>query len=269
MTANLTGTPFVAGRGLSGAQGIAYLNQLVNMVNEVPGGRAGETQVIAGGSITPTRFYTNVDTEGEAASDNLDNAVITNLVAGRLLLLRCLTGTRVVTIRNERGGSGQFVLARGTSFALDSTTKAIVFLNGGERWIEVARSWGSDIAGELTSLGIGSLPLQQFSETPEMAFNARTYTFDAHGLGGIPKLVQLIVRCKTAENSWSVGDEAIPLSSALDGNPCGFDVGFGATNVWFKTVNYSQPLVLGRKNDADGQFRMTNANWRVVIRAWR
>ena len=268
MTANLTGDNFVAGRSMSGAQGIAVLNQMIAIMNELPGGRASTTLVVTGGAITPTRALHQVDTEGAAATDNLDNAVIasTGMVSGRLLLLRSVTQARVVTVRHNQGGDGAFDLSRG-SMVLDKADKWLLLVSTGTTWMEVARFYGADTSAERTAL---AMPLANVYTSAEKAFNARTYEPFAHGLGAAPSLVLLTAKCQTAEYGYSIGDEATPAAGSInDGGGSGFSTGWSSTGVWWKAANHAQPLVLGRKGDADGFFRMTNASWKMIIRCWR
>lgn len=91
---------------------------------------------IASGIITPTRSLHRVDTEGAAASDDLDNITSTAGDYGMPLLLCGVSAARVVTVRD---GVGNIDLANG-NYALDDADKFILFMNWNGRWKEVARS---------------------------------------------------------------------------------------------------------------------------------
>jgi DUF4097 and DUF4098 domain-containing protein YvlB len=58
---------------------------------------------ISSGAITPTQNYHSVDTEGNAATDNLDTISITNATDGFILFLRQNNDARDVTIRHAIG----------------------------------------------------------------------------------------------------------------------------------------------------------------------
>lgn len=288
MTTHITSTaPFRVGTALAPQAGVDLLNQMLAIQQELLGGNPQQTAVISGGTITASKAIIRVDTEGQAASDDLTNILVSNMPEGRLVLIRPYDNARPVTVKHNAGGSGDIDLSTNADLELLDTASFLLLLQEGSSWREIHRCYGNNKAAARANLGLGTvatlavgtagadvptnnlLPFTKSYESSAETFNARTYKFFPHGLGGIPKLAQLVVRCVSGENTWLVDDEAIPLSSDLDGSPCGFDVGFGAVNIWFKTVNAAQPLVLGRKHDDDGQSRMTNASWRVVLRAWR
>lgn len=115
------------------------LDAFLSGVKEMPGGQAPEALTISSGSVTPTGCAVIVDTEGAAATDNLDVADVTNHPEGRLLLVRATSSLRVVTIRHNQGGSGQFLTADGNSITLDNERKQVLFCRSGTSWYEVAR----------------------------------------------------------------------------------------------------------------------------------
>lgn len=136
------------------------LENLAEAVRRMPG--VGEASIaftpISAGSIAPTKGIVIVDTEGFAAADNLDwidpGAYIQNSVV-------VVTGgnppSRVVTIRNAQGGTGQFALVGGGNFALSDTTAWIAFRLVSTVWVEIHRSYGTDFAGFRSRIGLGSV----------------------------------------------------------------------------------------------------------------
>ena len=108
---------------------------------------------IASGSITPTNVFTIVDTEADAAADDLTNILKTNFPAGTVLIIRCADNSRVVTVKHDVGGAGEIQLADATDFVLDDTTKYLALRStAGADWEEIWRSWGNDVAGLRTWL---------------------------------------------------------------------------------------------------------------------
>lgn len=116
-----------------------YFEDTLAAAAESLGGRAETALVISGGSIIPTLGIHTVDTEGGAASDDLDRLAVTTQEDGRLVLLRCADAARVVTIRHAQGGSGQILTRSGTSIVLDQTKKWVLLKRTGTSWEELAR----------------------------------------------------------------------------------------------------------------------------------
>nr|WP_319485452.1 phage tail protein [uncultured Cohaesibacter sp.] len=93
----------------------------------------------------------------------------------------------------------------------------------------------------------------------------------AHGLGAIPKLVSGYLVCKVAEEGYSVGD-IVPM------NPNTFSGGGTFSNGYVVVVDSSKlyvrfcagASVFHPLNYSSGSARtITNANWRLVLQAWR
>lgn len=100
-------------------------------------------------------------------------------------------------------------------------------------------------------------------ESSEQALAANSTVSVAHSLGAVPVLVRAIIRCKTAELGYSVGDEVFAMTS----NGAGVvqhNAYADATNVGFG-IDEDVP-VLNRSTFAFGP--VTLANWKLVLRAW-
>lgn len=81
---------------------------------------------IASGAITVTQGLHTVDTEGDAATDNLDT--INGLAAGQIVVLRAANGARDVVLTN---GVGNVYTPNGTSATLSSTTQGLLVVGDG------------------------------------------------------------------------------------------------------------------------------------------
>lgn len=92
---------------------------------------------IAAGVITATRSRHRVDTEGAAAADDLDT--ITAATDGQRLRLYCVSGARVVTVKN---GTGNIKLNGAADFAMNNAADVIEleYHSPVAAWIEIARS---------------------------------------------------------------------------------------------------------------------------------
>jgi hypothetical protein len=116
-----------------------WFEDQLQIAKEKPGGAAESELTISSGSVTPDGAHHTLDTESDAASDDLNNAALTNHPEGRLLWLRAQNGTRTVVIKHAAGGNGQFLLRNSSDFSLDDTEKRILFQRVGTDWVEVQR----------------------------------------------------------------------------------------------------------------------------------
>ena len=103
-----------------------------------------ELTIAVAGSVTPTVATHSIDTNADAATDNLDTIVTTNLADGRLLLIRGENAARVVTVRHEQGGAGQVHTASGSSVVL-GVSQYMLLQRRGADWYEVQISETGDV----------------------------------------------------------------------------------------------------------------------------
>lgn len=130
----------IAGAATQGALKTA-LEDFLAATKRLPGGSDEENLSVAGGTLTPTRCFVKVDTEGGAGTDDLDTPIWTNLDEGMALILRPAAGARVTRIRHNTGaGPGKFQLADGQHFLLEDPDEFIVFVRDGDNAREVHRS---------------------------------------------------------------------------------------------------------------------------------
>lgn len=88
---------------------------------------------ISAGIITADRSHHRVDTEGNAATDNLDT--ILGGSEGDELWLRAENAARVVTVRH---GTGNIFLSEATNFSLDAAYKVLRLFYNGSAWVNSA-----------------------------------------------------------------------------------------------------------------------------------
>ncbi|MBA7684827.1 hypothetical protein ES703_93240 [subsurface metagenome] len=92
---------------------------------------------IAGGAITVTRSNHEVDTQGDAGTDNLDT--INGFTDGMILVLKAKHPARTVVVRD---GVGNIELEGGVNMELDNMAKKLyLFYDDGTvpRWYEISR----------------------------------------------------------------------------------------------------------------------------------
>ncbi len=100
---------------------------------------AAPTLTIASGSVTAPRRYgaaVRIDTEGGAATDDLDTIAVQNGgQIGFTLVLGAASASRVVTVKD---GAGNLRLAG--DFVLNSTNDRLFLIFNGTDWVELSRS---------------------------------------------------------------------------------------------------------------------------------
>ena len=105
--------------------------------------------------------------------------------------------------------------------------------------------------------------------SPDFTSSEQTVTLDtalnvAHSIGAVPNLWTVVLRCKTTDAGWSVGDE-LAFSHIGDSSSQGFTCNADATNV---TVVTGHNLVPHNQSSKNMDTALTVGSWRWVIRAW-
>ena len=115
----------------TGVEGRDWLHQLRDAVSQLVGAKAETTLTIASGAITVTVGKHLIDTEGEAATDDL--FTINGLDNGNNLRLRLVDSARHVVIKSVANG-GQFFSADGNDLELTDSSQ----------WVEMERISGTN-----------------------------------------------------------------------------------------------------------------------------
>lgn len=99
---------------------------------------AAESELtIASGRVTPHGLSHTIDTEGNAAADDLATIVTTNIPDGGLLLLRAENASRVPTIKHEAGGAGQIHLFGESDINLGDTSTVLILQRRGDDFYQI------------------------------------------------------------------------------------------------------------------------------------
>lgn len=90
---------------------------------------------IASGIVTATKSYHKIDTEGDAATDDLNT--INGGSTGRIVIFTSANSARDTTFKHA---TGNLRLSQGNDFTLDNINATIQLLYDGSNWIEISRS---------------------------------------------------------------------------------------------------------------------------------
>lgn len=114
----------------------------------------------------------------------------------------------------------------------------------------------------------GQLCFRKMYESPEQTITSGALITLAHGLGAKPKLISLELVCKIGEYGYSVGD-CITVPAHAGGYSTsnhGCTARLDATNVNLRLG--AQGSVFLILNSSGTAVSATNANWRLIVRAW-
>jgi len=105
-------------------------------------------------------------------------------------------------------------------------------------------------------------------ESPEQAITSGGLVTLTHGLPSTPRVLTGVWVCKTAENGYSVGDEIYAVFGAFNSaSSDGMAVFCDAVNISCRFGSGTNPIISINKTTG-ALFRLTSANWRLVVRAW-
>lgn len=107
---------------------------------------------------------------------------------------------------------------------------------------------------------------QSFTSS-EISISAGGTSTQSHSLSGIPKIIFVVLRCKTSELGYSVGDEVLYTNAGDDfATNSGVAVTFDATNM-VSIIGSSGQIALLNKTTGT-LATITNNSWRIVVRAY-
>ncbi|WP_374382926.1 hypothetical protein [Dongia sp.] len=194
--------------------------------------------------------------------------------------------TSYTMLAADRGGEIQFTTAGATLSLLPAATAG----NGAALFVRNAAASGDvtiDPNGSETLDGLATRALRpgdrvlirsdganwatvlgEYSyTTAEVSIAIGTASVDAHGLGGLPDRIKTIIRCKTADLGYGVGDEVEVAYAFYNGyesnnvqisaNATNLRASQGATRWWIAHATTGAVTLI------------TPASWKLVVKAWR
>jgi hypothetical protein len=121
-------------------------DDMLARMKEMLGGSAESELTIATGVVTPAAGDAGqhtIDTEADAATDDLTHIAVTNLTDGATLVIGNNTNGRDVVVKHGSGGAGQILLADSVDLTLDNTGKKLWLQLVGTAWEEIGRFMGA------------------------------------------------------------------------------------------------------------------------------
>lgn len=121
---------------------------------------------------------------------------------------------------------------------------------------------GTDTARSITPAGLkGAISFSKYFESSEQSYpSANTRLTVSHSLGTIPVVWNVVLRCKTADRDFAVGDE-VPICDNETSNS--WVIWANATNIGLQMTGTRQ-----LPNSGGTYGVITTGSWRVVFRAW-
>lgn len=188
------------------------------------------------------------------ASDKGGEILFTTAGVTLSLLAAASAGNGAVLVVRNAAASGDVTLDPNGSETLDGlATRA---LRPGDRIIIRCdgAAWAT-VAGEYSYT------------TAELAIAAAAASTDAHGLGGAPDRIKTVLRCKTADLGYAVGDEVEVAYAFYNGyEQNNVQVFANATNL--KSIQGSTRWWIAHATTGVVTV-LPGANWKMVIKAWR
>ena len=176
--------------------GTKVINTDANENNAMAGSLAltSSELTISAGAVTVTRSHHTIDTESDAASDDLDTLTASSVSTEALLFVRAANDARTVVVKHS---TGNILVADDADFSLDDDQKVLVLYYNGTNWVEVCRSTpvsfatqAQQEAGSSTSVAV-SPGTQQFHDSAAKGWASVTWSGgtptlnDSHNVSGI------------------------------------------------------------------------------------
>jgi hypothetical protein len=202
---------------------------------------------IASGSVTADRSAHTIDTESDAATDDLSNIVGTSVYTGTILHLYAANSARQVVVKNEATGAGEIHTKDKADIVL-STEYPLILRYDGTDWYEIAHpapsaSKALNIADNgammVSQRGVNATILSSFDSTTNSYIADRWLAsgggtpqnradlkhVSSGGPAGFPNFIRYDIT--TAEAAVAAGEYSV-IEQRIEGYRC-FPLGWGAT----------------------------------------
>lgn len=225
---------------------------------------------IASGAVTRTASYHRIDTEGDAASDDLDT--ISGGTAGQKLIIRAENTARDVVIRHNGGGTGNIRTYDGNNITLDETYKAVELIYDGTNWLVVGVTSGGgsgDVVGPASSTdnaiarfdGITGKLLQNSSAT--VNDSGQLYTPQINDSNG-NELIKLTTTA-SAVNELTIANAATGNAPSIAASGDNTDVGIAINPKGAGAVRINGPVGVNTAPNASALVDMSSTAQGLLI----
>ena len=231
---------------------------------------------ISGGEITVSGVNHTIDTESEAASDDLDT--INGGSDGQILIVRAENDSRTVVLKHN---TGNIFTDDASDVSLDANSKSALLMYDGtlSRWQVIARPLSvlgsDDITNDSTVSGStvtdaletvqDSVVFTQFAESTGLTYDGDNEVTLSHSFGELPKGWSVCLVCTTAEGGYSIGDVLDPagFNNANGERQCSVYMSTSSISVITGGNGFQAP-----NKSTHASFNLTPGNWTITIRAW-
>jgi len=224
----------------------------------------------AAGTITTNSTQDLVlDTNDGVASGSI---TITDAANGSIALVTNGNGDINLTTGSTTGG----VLLRDDGYLnFDTTTGTSGYgvrdNSGAVESKNASGGWFTVLTGSRTATETGQFFYNVFGTLTEILAMTSAEEFVNHGLGGVPSLVTVALRCTTNDHSYAVNDEIPWAWSGVKDN--GGDTGLtcivDSSQVGVFLESTSNIFVLDGPGTTHKRSTATDSSWSTVVRAWK
>lgn len=197
----------------------------------------------------------------------------TSVVVRAIDVPRLTVNASGISVSGDVVASGNLTASAMTGSSL-SISGAVTGASASGAWIaSVAEAQaGTDNTQIMTPLRtaqyVTNLLATQKYVSPEQTITSGGLLTLAHGLGAVPSNVVLQLSCQTAEAGYAVGDKPFVSFNQSDGGTSIYNTSYAnATNVFVRFSNISSCFKIGHKTTGVSTT-LTNANWKLIVRAW-
>lgn len=111
-------------------------------------------------------------------------------------------------------------------------------------------------------------PTISYFESSEITLNTGAQGTVSHGLGAMPKRIDLVIRCKIAEFGFAVGDEYSMVPNHDTGGDHGIAAYRNATTIGYIFSNNAIQIYQNTGITTGQSTNLTPGSWKLVLRAW-
>lgn len=253
-------------RGQDSLDSQAVMSRLAAVEQNANDAHSEIDDILSGSSLVPLRLPTVAQL---SSNRNLGVSDINSV------LVNASSSNYTVTIPAQAGVSwptdAEIHLIRSGTGALTITGASGVTVNGAlSGTVSIAQQYGSATLKRVSenvwvvvgALGLPPVFTKSYTSAELNIVAGSTASVD-HGLGVMPKFVQAVFVCKTAEFGYVVGEE---VDAHRDATSTAYNYTLARTSTSIRYICGSSGIAL--PNATGGYTTLTPANWKLVIRAW-